>query len=207
MHENQITKNTTLFLPECKNRGLFKILGGSQEVQCHGSRGTVPHSGRSHPEGFGGKLRVSSRRPFLADDHSTTLRARYDSGNCHSIKLCCRSAKGFSFYKSIFKTVSIIFGNVFGFYNNLKVDFLLLAHLSQRLKWAIVIARRPSSVRPSSSSSSVVVRKLFTFSTSAPELLDGYWWNLVGMKYPWSLTSVVVFRPDPPRGGSKAGQK
>ena len=27
------------------------------------------------------------------------------------------------------------------------------------------------------------------------------------MKYSWSLTSVVVFRPDPPRGGSRAGQK
>ena len=57
------------------------------------------------------------------------------------------------------------------------------------------------SVRPS------VVRKLFTFSTSSPEPLDGFWWNLVGMKYSWSLTSVVVFRPDPPRGGSRAGPK
>ena len=59
----------------------------------------------------------------------------------------------------------------------------------------------PSVVRPSS------VRKLFTFSTSSPEPLDGFWWNLVGMKYSWSLTSVVVFRPDPPRGGSRAGPK
>ena len=58
----------------------------------------------------------------------------------------------------------------------------------------------PSVVRPS-------VRKLFTFSTSSPEPLDGLWWNLVGMKYSWSLTSVVVFRPDPPRGGSMAGPK
>ena len=42
---------------------------------------------------------------------------------------------------------------------------------------------------------------------SSPEPLDGFWWNLVGMKYPsWSLTSVVVFRPDPPRGGSRTGQ-
>ena len=57
-----------------------------------------------------------------------------------------------------------------------------LAHLSRRLEWAIVIARRPS-VRPSSG-----VRKLFTFSTSSPEPLDGFWWNLVGMKYSWSLT-------------------
>ena len=36
-----------------------------------------------------------------------------------------------------------------------------LAHLSRRLKWAIVIAHRPSSVRPSSSS--VIVRKLSHF--------------------------------------------
>ena len=49
----------------------------------------------------------------------------------------------------------------------------------------------PSVVRPSV----VVVRKLFTFSTSSPKPLDGFWWNLVGMKYSWSLTSVVVFRP------------
>ena len=55
--------------------------------------------------------------------------------------------------------------------------------------------RRPSSVR------------LFTFSTSSPEPIDGFWWNLVWMKYSRSLTSVVVFRPDPSRGGSRAGQK
>ena len=59
----------------------------------------------------------------------------------------------------------------------------------------------PSVVRPSG------VSKLFTFSTSSPELLDGFWWNSVGLKYSWSLTSVVVFRPDPPRGGSRAGPK
>ena len=59
---------------------------------------------------------------------------------------------------------------------------------------------RPSVVRPSSV-------KLFTFSTSSPEHLDGFWWNLVWMKYSRSLTSVVVFRPDPSRGGSRAGQK
>ena len=74
----------------------------------------------------------------------------------------------------------------------------LLAHLSRILEWAIVIAHRPS-VRPS------VRRKLFTFSTSSPEPLDGFWWNLVGMKYSWSFTSVVVFRPDPPRDGSRRG--
>ena len=61
--------------------------------------------------------------------------------------------------------------------------------------------RRPSVVRPSS------VRKLFTFSTSSPEPLAGFWLNLVGMKYSWSLTSVVVFRPDPRRGGSRVGPK
>ena len=48
---------------------------------------------------------------------------------------------------------------------------------------------------------SSVVRKLFTFSTSSPEPLDGFWWHLVGMKYSRSLTSVVVIRPDPPLQG------
>ena len=56
--------------------------------------------------------------------------------------------------------------------------------------------------RPSSS-----VRKLFTFSTSSPKPLGGFWWNLVGMMYSWSLTSVVVFRSDPPRGRSRARPK
>ena len=86
-----------------------------------------------------------------------------------------------------------------------------LAQLSRRLEWAIVIAHRPSSVRPSVRPSVVrpssVRRKLFTFSTSSPEPLDGFWWNLVGIKYSWSLSSVVVFRQDPPRGGSRAGLK
>ena len=31
--------------------------------------------------------------------------------------------------------------------------------------------------------------------------------TFVGMKYSLSLTSVVVCRPDPPRAGSRAGQK
>ena len=82
-----------------------------------------------------------------------------------------------------------------------------LAHLSRRLEWAIVIARRPSVRRPASVRPSSCVRKLFTYSTSSPEPLDGFWWNLVCMKCSWSPTSVVVFRPDPPRGGSRAGQK
>ena len=81
-----------------------------------------------------------------------------------------------------------------------------LGHRSQRLQCTIVITRCPASVRRPS-----VVRpssvKLFTFSTSSPEPLDGFWWNLVWMKYSRSLTSVVVFRPDPSRGGSRAGQK
>ena len=37
--------------------------------------------------------------------------------------------------------------------------------------------------------------------------LDGCLRNLVGMKCSWSLTSVVVFQPDPPRGGSRAGEQ
>ena len=61
------------------------------------------------------------------------------------------------------------------------VVILLLAHLS-RLEWAIVVARRLSSVR----------RKLLIFSTSSPEPLAGFWWNLVGMKYSLALRGVVV---------------
>ena len=83
-----------------------------------------------------------------------------------------------------------------------------LGHRSQRLQWPIVTTRCPASVRRLAS---VVCRlssvRLFTFSTSSPEPLDGFWWNLVWMKYSRSLTSVVVFRPDPSRGGSRAGQK
>ena len=82
----------------------------------------------------------------------------------------------------------------------------LLGHRSQRLQWPIVIMRCPASIvcRPSVCLSYV---RLFTFSTSSPEPLDGFWWNLVWIKYSRSLTSVVVFRPDPSRGGSRAGQK
>ena len=84
-------------------------------------------------------------------------------------------------------------------------DNRFLAHLSRRLEWAIVIAHRLSSIRPSVRPS-VVVRKLFTFSTFSPEALDGFWLNLVGMTYSWSLTSVVVFRPDLPRADPGWGQ-
>ena len=45
----------------------------------------------------------------------------------------------------------------------------------------------PSIYHPSS------VRKQFTWSTSFPEVLDCFWWNLVGMKNSWSLTSVLFF--------------
>ena len=74
-----------------------------------------------------------------------------------------------------------------------------LRHRSQRLQWPIVITRCPASVRQSS------VRQ-FTFSISSPEALDGFWWNLVWMKYSRSLTSVVVFRPDPPRADPGRGK-
>ena len=46
-----------------------------------------------------------------------------------------------------------------------------------------------------------------TKSAFPSEPLDGYLRNLLGMKCSWSLTIVVVFRPDPSRGGSRAGQK
>ena len=76
-----------------------------------------------------------------------------------------------------------------------------LAHLSRRLKRAIVIAHRPS-IRPSS-----VNFHIFDFFSRTT------WWILMRLGRDqvlmpsWSLTSVVVFRPDPPRGGSRAGQK
>ena len=59
---------------------------------------------------------------------------------------------------------------------------------------------RPSVVRPSSI-------KLFTFSTSSPEPLDGFWWNLVWMKYSRSLTSVVVFSARSVQGRIQGGAK
>ena len=94
-------------------------------------------------------------------------------------------------------------------WNNCIFVYPFLAHLGRRLEWAIVIAHRPSSVRLSVRRCPSVWRKLFTFLTSSPELLDGYLWNLVGMKYLWSLPSVVVFgqiRPgaDPGRGKNRS---
>ena len=60
----------------------------------------------------------------------------------------------------------------------------------------------PSSIRRPSS----VVRKYFTLPTSSPEPLDRFWWNLVGMNNPWSLTNVVVFQPDTSRADRGRGQ-
>ena len=137
---------------------------------------------------------------FMPANHSNTNRVitiliHFDKTRFQTFSLC--------FYVALLKMwrCHCFYGIKLWFYGR-----KFLAHPSRRLEWAIVIAQRPSSVvrRPSSSSS---VRKLFTFSTSSPKPLDGFWWNLVGMKYSWSLTSVVVFWPDPPRGGSRGGAK
>ena len=60
-----------------------------------------------------------------------------------------------------------------------------LAHLSRRLKWAIVIAHHASSVRPSS-----VWRKLFAFLTSSLKPLNGIQRNLSGSKISMPLPSL-----------------
>ena len=39
------------------------------------------------------------------------------------------------------------------------------------------------------------------------EQLDGCLGNLVGMNNSWTRTCVKAFQLDPPRGGSRAGQK
>ena len=78
-----------------------------------------------------------------------------------------------------------------------------LGHRSRRLHWPIVIMRFPSSIVCPPS-----VRRL-TFSTSSSKPLDGFWWNLVCMKYSMSLTIVVVFgqiRPGAIKGNAKLGQ-
>ena len=100
-----------------------------------------------------------------------------------------------SFWHGLVSCIGLSYFDLFSFkyFNGAKCLIYInlctfLAPLSRRLTWAIVIEHRPSVRR----------RYTFTFSTSSPEPLDGFWWNLVGMKYSWSLTSVVVFRPDPP---------
>ena len=75
-----------------------------------------------------------------------------------------------------------------------------LAHLSRRLEWAIVIAHRPSSVRPSVRPSVVrrpssVRRKLFAFSTSSLKPLNGIQRNLSGSKISMPSTKFVFFGP------------
>ena len=70
----------------------------------------------------------------------------------------------------------------------------------------------PSVVRPSVCLSVCPssVRKLFIFSTSSPEPLDGFWWNLVGMKYSWSQQVLLFFgqiRPGRIQGGAKIGHR
>ena len=118
----------------------------------------------------------------------------------------------FIYYSS--KKINWMIESILEFACTIQISFctiqIFLAHLSRRLEWAIVIAHRPSSVRPSVVRRPSVrpsVPKLFTFSTSSPEPLDGFWWNLVGMKYSWSLTSVVVFSARSPQGRIQGGAK
>ena len=88
-----------------------------------------------------------------------------------------------------------------------------LGHRSQRLQWPIVIMRCPASVvrRPSSvvRLSSVVRRPLdyLHFRLLLQNRLMDFDETWYSSWYSRSLTSVVVFRPDPSRGGSRAGQK
>ena len=46
-----------------------------------------------------------------------------------------------------------------------------------------------------------------TQSAFTTESLNGCLWNLVGMKYSWPCTCIKMFRPYPPRGGSRVKQK
>ena len=48
-----------------------------------------------------------------------------------------------------------------------------------------------------------IVHKQLTFSTSSPEPLDGFWWNLVGLKNLWCPTSTSVLVFGPGRAGSR----
>ena len=68
-----------------------------------------------------------------------------------------------------------------------------LAHLSRRLKWAIVIAHRPSSVRPSVVRPSGVNFHIFDFSSETAE------WNSTKLYRKQDLNAlyqVCVFRAD-----------
>ena len=63
-------------------------------------------------------------------------------------------------------------------------EHFLLTKLSRKLKWASVIAHRPSVfVRP----------KKFSFFTSSPEPLDGFWCNLVRTKYSFFVPYKCCF--------------
>ena len=140
----------------------------------------IPTKFHQNPSsGFGEK--VENVKSFRRTDDD----GRTDDGRCamtiaHS-SLRLRWAKNDWIAESCLTNAN--YGSIFPTLN------IFLAHLSQRLKWAIVIAHRPSSVRPSVRSSSSSVN--FHILTSSPEPLDGFWWNLVCMKYSWSLTSVV----------------
>ena len=82
-----------------------------------------------------------------------------------------------------------------------------LAHLSRRLKWAIVIARRPSVRRRPSVVVVVVVRKLSHFQL----LLQNRLMDFDETWYAWSthgpLQVLLFFGQICPGGGSRAGQK
>ena len=90
---------------------------------------------------------------------------------------------------------------------------MFLGHRSQRLQWPIVITRCPASgVRRLSvvcRLSSVVRRPLDYLHFRL--LLQNRLMDFDETWYGWStqgpLQVVVVFRPDPSRGGSRAGQK
>ena len=75
--------------------------------------------------------------------------------------------------------------------------YFLLAHPSRRLEWAIVIARCLSSVRP-------LTFHIFDFFSRTA------WWILMKLGRDEILMvpyKCCYFRPDLPRGGSRAGQK
>ena len=83
-----------------------------------------------------------------------------------------------------------------------------LAHPSQRLKCAIVIGRRPSSVPPSVRRPPSV-RKLSHFQLLLPNPLMDFDETkyIYGLNNHGTLQVLLFFRPDPLRGGSRTGQK